>query len=68
MIEQHYSTREVANLLRVHTETVLRMAQRGDLRSVRIGRDRRYPESSIRDYLERNADGGRVVALRRATG
>ena len=64
MIEQHYSTREVAGLLRVHTETVLRYAQRGELRSVRIGRDRRFPESAVRDFLERRTEA-RVIPLRR---
>lgn len=64
MIEQHYTTREVAALLSVHTETVLRYAQRGELRSVRIGRDRRFPESAVREFLERRTEA-RVVSLRR---
>lgn len=61
MIERHYKTAEVAELLSVHTETVLRLAQRGEIRSVRIGHDRRYPESAIRDFLERNTEGERPV-------
>ena len=56
MIERHYSTRELAELLSVHPETVLRMAQRGDLRSTRIGSDRRYPESAVREYLDARAE------------
>jgi excisionase family DNA binding protein len=66
-IEKHYKTREVAELLSVHEETVLRLAQRGELRSVRIGSERRYPESAIADFLERNAGvpgDRRVVQLR----
>jgi excisionase family DNA binding protein len=56
MIEQHYRTREVADLLAVHEETVVRLAQRGELRSLRIGNERRYPESAVREFLERHAD------------
>ena len=59
MIEQHYKTKEVAALLGVHEETVLRLAQRRELRSVRIGSERRYPESAIRDFLDRHTEGGR---------
>ena len=65
MIEQHYRTAEVAALLSVHEETVLRLARRGELPSVRVGSERRYPESAIRDYLERNSDRPNVVRLAR---
>ena len=51
MIEQHYRTREVADLLAIHEETVLRLAGTGELASVYVGRERRYPESTIRAYL-----------------
>jgi len=71
MIERHYKTAEVAELLSVHTETVLRLAQRGEIRSVRIGNDRRYPESAIREFLERNTEEVRPkvasIAARRET-
>ena len=52
MIERHYTTAELAELLAVHPETVRRAAASGRLRSVRVGRDRRYPESAVRDWLE----------------
>lgn len=45
MIERHYTTAELADLLACHTETILRAAQRGDLRSVRVGPERRYLET-----------------------
>lgn len=67
-IEKHYKTRDVAELLSVHEETILRLAQRGELKSVRVGNERRYPESAIRAYLVRNTDPEplrRVVALAR---
>jgi excisionase family DNA binding protein len=50
-IEQHYTTAELAELFAVHPETIRRAAGRGELRSVRIGRDRRYPESAVLEWL-----------------
>ena len=55
-LEKHYKTRDVAELLSVHEETVLRLAQCGNLHSVRVGSERRYPESAIVEFLERNVD------------
>jgi excisionase family DNA binding protein len=51
-IERHYTTAELAKLLSVHPETIRRAAARGDLRSVRIGRDRRYPHGAVLDWLQ----------------
>ena len=56
MIERHYTTRELAQLLSVNPETVRREAARGHLKSVRVGSERRYPESAVRAYLERVKD------------
>jgi excisionase family DNA binding protein len=58
MIERHYSTRELAELLSVNPETIRREAQRGWLTSVRIGSERRYPESAVRTYLDRRTEPG----------
>ena len=55
-IERHYTTRELAELLAVHQETLRREAQRGRLRSVRVGSERRYPESAVREYLNRHRE------------
>jgi excisionase family DNA binding protein len=41
-IERRYTTRELADLLAVHPETIRREAMRGHLRSVRVGSERRY--------------------------
>lgn len=56
MIERHYKTREVAELLGVHPETIRRAAQRGELESVRIGLDRIYAESAVERFLAANVD------------
>lgn len=56
MIEQHYKTRELAELLGLHPETIRRAAQRGQLESVRIGLDRIYPESAVQSWLAANRE------------
>ncbi len=61
VIERHYTTLELAEALAVHPETVRRAAARGELRSLRVGLDRRYAESAVTDWLsmlrERAAGG-----------
>jgi excisionase family DNA binding protein len=56
VIERHYKTRELAELLGIHPETIRRAAQRRQLVSVRIGFDRIYAESEVLRWLELNRD------------
>jgi excisionase family DNA binding protein len=56
VIERHYKTREVAELLGVHPETIRRAAQRGEIESIRIGLDRIYAESAVQRFLAANVD------------
>ena len=58
MIERHYKTRELAELLGLHPDTIRRAAQRGHLESVRIGLDRIYSESAVQSWLQTNRDRG----------
>lgn len=51
VIERHYTTAELADLLAVNPETIRRAAAAGALRSIRVGRDRRYPESAVEAWL-----------------
>lgn len=64
MIERHYKTRELAELLGLHPETIRRAAQRGQLESVRIGLDRIYAESAVQCWLEVNRDRAATAPAR----
>jgi excisionase family DNA binding protein len=57
MVEAHYTGKALARLLSVHPETIRRAAASGALRSIRIGRDRRYPESAVREWLASISEG-----------
>jgi excisionase family DNA binding protein len=61
VIERHYATAELAELLSVNPETIRREAARGRLKSIRIGTQRRYPESAVLDYLASRADDKEVT-------
>ena len=70
MIEQHMTTRQVADAMACSTETVLRLAQKGEIPSVFWGRERRYPVSGIEAYLARKqmcavAPSADVIELKR---
>jgi excisionase family DNA binding protein len=56
VIERHYKTRELAEILGLHPETIRRAAQRGELESIRIGLDRIYAESAVNRWLDGNKD------------
>ncbi len=55
-IERHYTTAQLAEALAVHPETIRRLAARGLLLSVRVGSERRYPESAVQAYLARHRE------------
>ncbi len=57
--QKHYTTQELADYLGVHPETIRREAERGRLRSRRVGSERRYAKSAVRDYLARRDDDAR---------
>jgi excisionase family DNA binding protein len=58
-LERHYSATSLAELLDCSTETIRRAAVSGALRSVRVGADRRFPESAVTEWLEGRRRGGR---------
>lgn len=57
-IDRHLTTTELAELLAVHPETIRRAAASGALRSVRVGRERRYAETAVRNWLEGHVEAG----------
>lgn len=57
-LEPHYTGRHLAELLAVNPETIRRAAARGELKSVRVGPHRRYPESAVREWLIRRSGEG----------
>lgn len=59
VIERHYTTAQLADLLAAHPETIRRAAAAGRLRSVRVGSERRYSESAVRDWLRDRDDDDR---------
>jgi excisionase family DNA binding protein len=56
-VERHYTTSELAELLSVNPETVRRAAASGELRSVRVGRVRRYALSAVEAWLSGHTEG-----------
>ena len=57
MLEDFYSTKEVAAILGVTTRAVEKWRLEGKLRPVKAGWLCRYPESEIRRFLGLSADG-----------
>lgn len=57
VIEPSYTTRDRVRLLKVDAETIRSAVARGELLSIRVGVQRRYPESAVRAWLELGASG-----------
>jgi excisionase family DNA binding protein len=52
MIEpRYYTVQQLAELLSLNPETIRREAARGQLRPMRFGRDLRFAESAVREWL-----------------
>ena len=46
---------QVAELLKVSRKVVMTLARRGELRSVKVGRSRRFTPSEVQSYINRNS-------------
>jgi excisionase family DNA binding protein len=55
--EKLYTPREVAEYLRVDTNTIYRWLRDGKLGGAKIGRDYRISESQLRAFLEERSTG-----------
>ena len=52
MIEKFLTTEQVANILQIHTLTVLRFLKSGKLKGIKLGRVYRIKESEVKEFLE----------------
>jgi excisionase family DNA binding protein len=52
MIEQFFTTEQVAKLLQVHPFTILKFIKQGKLNGVKIGRMYRIKESDVQTFLQ----------------
>ena len=51
--DQIYSTKEVADILHVSKSTVSELLKKGELKSFKIGRNLRFSQKDIEQYLNR---------------
>jgi len=51
-----YSVNAIANYFGVHPSTVRKMVDRGELKTVRIGKRERIPACELRRYTEASTD------------
>lgn len=52
-LEYYYSAEEVLALLKISNTTLYRLQIKGDLVPIKVGHSRRFAESDIFSYLER---------------
>ncbi|MBI2634170.1 helix-turn-helix domain-containing protein [Candidatus Peregrinibacteria bacterium] len=52
MIENFFTTEQVANILQVHPFTILKFIREGKLQGVKLGRVYRIKESAVQKFLE----------------
>ena len=57
MIENFFTTVQVANILQVHPFTILKFIKEGKLRGIKLGRVYRIKESDVHEFLERRTVG-----------
>ncbi len=62
------STEEVANLLNVHSNTVMRWIKSGKLPSTKIGREYRIPREAIENRMNKTNQGTRIIAIANQKG
>ena len=59
MTEQLYTTKEIAQRLRLSDQTIRRWITQGKLRAIKAGRNLRIPESEVKRLLEDQPVGGK---------
>ena len=56
VIDDVLDAKEVAKMLRVHQRTVIRLAERGELKAFRVGDLWRFLRSDIVEFINRQRD------------
>lgn len=62
MIERHFKTEPLAELLGISADTLRRAAQRGEIRPVRLGHDLIWPESEVERWLNERRQPAKEAA------
>jgi excisionase family DNA binding protein len=52
VIEPHYTVKQLAEWVGLNPETIRREAAKGNLNALRFGKDLRFPESAVMEWLE----------------
>ena len=53
MVENIYTTEQVAKLLQIHPLTVLKYIKEGKIKAIKLGRVYRFRESALQEFLEK---------------
>ena len=53
MVEQIYTTEQIAQILQIHPLTVLKYIREGKLRGIKLGRIYRILESDLQKFLDK---------------
>ncbi len=51
-MQKYYTLEEIAQILKVHRETVRRYIRKGDLKAARIGKEYRVREDDLNTFYE----------------
>jgi excisionase family DNA binding protein len=65
MAEQMWGSGEVAEYLNLHRQTVTRLADRGELPGVKIGRKWRFRQEDIQTYFDEQIAGAKMNMIGR---
>jgi excisionase family DNA binding protein len=57
-----YTVKEIAEMFRVHVATIYRLAERGELRHIRVGDTIRIPPEAVEEFRRRATRPARVEA------
>ncbi|MBU0727545.1 helix-turn-helix domain-containing protein [Patescibacteria group bacterium] len=55
MVDQIYTTEQVANILQIHHLTVLKYIKQGKLHGIKLGRIYRIRESDLQNFLNQES-------------